>query len=163
MAVALYGENVAGLKWTAPANWKNEGSRPMRAATYAVSAAAGDKENSECVVYFFGEGQGGGVEQNIERWKNQFQGPGGKPAEAQIRKRTVHGVPVTTIEASGAYTGMGGPMNPDRTPRPGYSMLGAILEGPGGNVFIKFAGPEKTVAANRQGFERMLESFQKEK
>ena len=54
-------------------------------------------------------------------------------------------------------------MNPDPTPRPGYRMLGAILEGPGGNIFIKLVGPAKTVAAHQAAFEKMLESFQKEK
>lgn len=161
-ALGLFAESSAGLKWTAPAGWKSEGSRPMRAATYAVPAAPGDKDSAECVVYFFGAGQGGGVEQNIERWKSQFQ-QGGKQAPAQVQKKTIHGIPVTTIDASGAYTGMGGPMNPDRTPRLGYRMLGAVLEGPGGNIFIKFAGPAKTVAANQAGFEKLLESFQKEK
>jgi hypothetical protein len=133
----------------------------MRAATYTVPAAAGDKDSGECVVYFFGAGQGGGVEQNIERWKGQFQ-QDGKPAPAQVQKQSIHGIPATRIDTSGAYTGMGGPMNPDRTPRPGYRMLGAILEGPGGNLFIKFTGPAKTVAANQAGFEKLLQSFQKE-
>ena len=113
-------------------------------------------------MYFFGAGQGGGVEQNLERWKSQFQ-QGGKPAPAQIQRKAIHGISVTTIDTSGAYTGMGGPMNPDRTARPGYRMLGAILEGPGGNIFIKFAGPAKTVATNHAAFEEMLQSFQKEK
>ena len=33
-----------------------------------------------------------------------------------------------------------------------YRLLGAIVEGPGGNVFVKFAGPAKTIAANEQKF-----------
>lgn len=161
-ALGLFAESVAGLKWTAPAAWKNEGSRPMRAATYVVPATAGDKDNAECVVYFFGAGQGGGIEQNIDRWKGQFQ-QDGKPAPAKVNKKTIHGIPVTTIDISGAYTGMGGPMSQDKTPRPGYRMLGAILEGPGGNVFIKFAGPTKSVAANQSVFDKMVDSFQKER
>ena len=40
----------------------------MRAATYMVDGA-------ECVVYFFGAGQGGSIEANVERWKGQFRQP----------------------------------------------------------------------------------------
>src|SRR5690349_5810612 len=112
LAVSLCAASVAGLRWTAPPEWKNAGSAPMRAVTYKVPLAAGDQGSSECVVYFFGQGQGGPVDANIERWNGQFQMPSGKTAVAQIKKRIVHGLPVTTIDVSGAYTGMAGPTAP---------------------------------------------------
>ena len=134
----------------------------MRAATYALPPAPGDTEGAECVVYFFGAGQGGSVEANIERWKGQFSEPGGHPAPAKVEKRTIHGLPVTTIQSAGDYSGMGGPTAPSGTVKHHYRLLGAIIEGPGGSVFIKFAGPEKTVAAQREHFEELLSSFAKE-
>jgi len=42
-----------------------------------------------------------------------------------------------------------------------YRLLGAIVEGPGGNVFIKFTGPAKTIAANQIAFKQLLNSFDK--
>jgi hypothetical protein len=158
---ALLAESAAGLKWTAPPGWKNEGSRPMRAATYSIPTAPGDHENAECAAYFFGQGSGGGVQANIDRWKGQFQ-RGGQPAEAKVGKRTIHGLTVTTIESSGDYTGMGGPMTQQKTIAHDYRLLGAIVEGPGGNIFVKLTGPSRTVEANRQQFELLLASFQKE-
>jgi len=157
----LLAESAAGLKWSTPTGWKNEGSRPMRAATYALPNATGDAGNAECVVYFFGAGQGGSIEANIDRWKNQFV-DNGHTANAQVGKRTVHGLPVTTIESAGDYTGMGGPMTKEATVQHGYRLLGAIIEGPGGNLFIKFAGPAKTVTTNQRQFEQLLASFEKE-
>jgi hypothetical protein len=133
----------------------------MRAATYDVPPAAGDHGPVECVLYFFGAGQGGPVDLNIERWKSQFLGPNGKVAEAKIGKRVVHGLTTTTIDSSGAYTGMGGPQG-GAPAVPGYRLLGAILEGPGGNIFIKFTGPAKTMAANQPKFEQLLASFDKD-
>jgi hypothetical protein len=121
----------------------------MRAATYTVDGA-------ECVVNFFGSGQGGSVEANIDRWKGQFRGG----SEPRVQKRTIHGVAVTTIDISGEYSGMGGPMA-QGAPKAGYRLLGAIAEGSGGNVFFKFAGPVKTVVANQQKFEQMLNSLTK--
>ena len=53
----------------------------MRAASYTIPPAAGDSEGGECVVYYFGSGQGGGVEANIKRWIGQFTAPDGGPAD----------------------------------------------------------------------------------
>jgi hypothetical protein len=162
MMTPLLAESAAGLRWTAPAGWKSEAPRPMRAATYSVPPAPGDQSGGEVVINYFGPGQGGSIDANIERWKSQMQGPDGKPAAAAIAKRTVRGIAMTTIDASGTYSGMGGPMAPSK-PVTGYRLLGAIVEGPGGNVFVKFSGPAKTVAANRQKFDQLLASFDKEK
>jgi hypothetical protein len=162
-SISLLAESAGGLRWTAPSGWKSEGAQPMRAATYHVAPVAGDKASAECAVYFFGTGQGGSVDANLERWKSQFRGPGGKPAPAQIAKRTIHGLTVTTIDASGEYTGMGGPMATGSQAVAGYRLLGAIIEGPEGNLFVKFTGPAKTIASSQQTFKQLLESFQREK
>jgi hypothetical protein len=156
-ALPLLADSAAGLNWTAPVGWKNDGtSRPMRAATYIVPGGA------ECVVYFFGAGQGGPVQLNLDRWKSQMLGPDGKTAPAKIAKRTVDGLTVSTIDSTGAYTGMGGPMSASQTVEKNYRLLGAIIEGPGGNIFIKFIGPAREVTANLAKFEQLVDSFRKE-
>jgi hypothetical protein len=161
-AASVFAESAAGVRWTAPASWKAEAARPMRAATYSIPLAAGDQGIAECVVNYFGPGQGGGVEANIERWKNQVLGSDGKPATSKIDKRTGRGVPITVIDTSGTYTGMGGPMMAGK-PVPGYRLIGAIVEGPGGSVFFKLTGPAQTIAAQQKNFEQMLASIQVDK
>ncbi len=158
----LLADSIAGLKWTAPPGWKNQGRTDMRVATYVPPPTPGETDNAECVVYFFGAGQGGSIEANIDRWKRQFSQPDGKPANARVTKRTVHDLPVTTIESSGDYSGMGGPMTHAPTAKHQYRLLGAIVEGPGGNIFIKFTGPEKIVAAREREFDELLASFEKQ-
>jgi hypothetical protein len=157
MALWLAADSGAGIKWTAPSNWKVEAERPMRLATYTIPPVAGDSEPAECGVYFFGPGQGGSVEANITRWIGQFESK-----EAGKRdQRTVHGLKVTTVDVSGAYTGMGGPMGKAGTPpKPNYRLLGAIVEGPQGSVFFKFTGPAKTVAQNQAAFDKLILSLQ---
>lgn len=162
-AAGVFAESAAGVRWTAPAGWKSEAARPMRAATYSIPLAAGDKGIAECVVNFFGSGQGGGVEANIERWRGQVLGTDTKPAAAKIDKRTTRGVPITLIDTSGTYTGMGGPMTGGSTPVPGYRLIGAIVEGSGGSVFFKLTGPAKTIAAQQKNFEQLLASIQADK
>ncbi len=146
----LAADSGAGIRWTAPSNWKSEGDRPMRLATYQVSP------DGECAVYYFGQGQGGSVEANIDRWKGQFEGSKVAP---KVEKRTIHGLTITTLDVSGAYTGMGGPRAPQGPPKQGYRLLGAIVEGPQGSIFFKFAGPAKTVAENQSAFEKMLSTL----
>jgi hypothetical protein len=154
LSVALWADSAAGVHWTPPPTWKAQAARPMRVATYAVPAAAGD-EDGECAVFFFGQGQGGAVDLNLKRWISQFES-GEKTAKTG--KRTIHGLNVTTVEISGAYAGMGGPMAPAKSMKQNYRLLGAIVEAPEGNVFFKLTGPAKTVVANQAKFEALLNS-----
>ena len=163
LAASAFAESAAGVRWTAPPGWKAEAARPMRAATYSIPLAAGDQGIAECVVNFFGAEQGGSVEANIERWRGQVLGADGKPAVAKIDKRPGRGVPITLIDTSGTYTGMGGPMTAGAKPVSGYRLMGAIVEGPGGSVFFKLTGPAKTIAAQQKNFEQLLASIQLDK
>lgn len=133
----------------------------MRLATYQIRPAPGDQEGGECGVYYFGQGQGGSVQANIDRWIGQFQQSNGKASKdvAKVEKRSIHGLRVTTVDVSGAYTGMGGPAAPEGPPKQSYRLLGAIVEGPQGSVFFKFTGPAKTVAENESIFEKMLSTL----
>lgn len=161
-AVALcaspaFAESAGGITWTAPATWKADAPRQMRAATYMVPPANGDGEQGECAVFYFGEGEGGAVDANIQRWVSQFDGAP-KPKQ---KKEKLGGFDVTTVEVEGTYqSSMGGPMGP-KTAKPGFKLLGAIVEGPKGNVFFKFTGPAKTVDAGRADFLKMLKGLKK--
>jgi len=157
LSASLLAESAGGIQWTAPAGWKAQPDRPMRAATYAVPAAAGDKEDGECAVFYFGPGQGGGVEANIQRWVSQFEAAG-KP---QTAKKTAGGLPLTTIDLSGTYLASAGPMAATKASKSGYRLLGGIVEGPQGAVFFKFTGPAKTVAAYQAAFEKLLASVRR--
>jgi hypothetical protein len=64
---------------------------------------------------------------------------------------------ITTVDVSGAYTGMA--MGQTGAPKPGYRLLGAIVEAPQGSIFFKFTGPAKTVAQNQSAFDKMLASL----
>jgi hypothetical protein len=158
-ALAIHAESASGIKWTAPAAWKSQGQRPMRAATYNVVAAAGDKDAGECAVFYFGPGQGGGVQANLDRWQGQFPE---KSGAAKIGKQTVAAMTVTTIDLKGTYAWSPSPMSPEKVNKPGYRMLGAIVEAPQGAVFFKFTAQEKTAAGNEAAFWAMIKAISKE-
>ena len=145
---------AGGVAWKVPATWKEEPGRAMRVATYTVpgksAAAAG-----ECAVFFFGTGQGGSVDANLERWSRQFEGSP-KPERSE---RRVNDLPVTFARLAGTYLAPGGPMMQSQGKRPGYRLLGAIVQAPEGLVFFKLTGPAETIRAAESGFEALVSSL----
>lgn len=163
VAAVAQAEEAGGLSWSAPKEWEAQGAKAMRVATYKIPAAKGDAEPGELAIFYFGQGQGGGVDANVKRWVGQFQKPNGSPIpekEAKTKKDTINGLPVTTVDVKGTYAG-GGPMMGPSSPKPGFRLLGAIVEGPEGAIFFKLTGPEKTVAAADKPFRKMLETVKK--
>ena len=149
------GQGATAVAWTAPAGWVAETpSNAMRRAQYRVPGSGGD---GECVVFYFGPGQGGTPMANAERWAGQFADAAGQPATASMKTRTetVNGVEVLYVEAAGTYMS-GGMMGDAVVPKPGWALLGAVVEGPDANWFFKFTGPEKTLAEQRAAFEGMI-------
>ena len=152
---------IAGVSWTIPAGWETGPDRPMRVATYWVGTGS---VKGDCAVFFFGPGQGGSVQDNIDRWIGQFVQPDGAASKekAAIKKETVAGLQVTTIDLSGTYiASMGGPMSSQKEERPDYRMLGAIVEAPEGPVFFKLTGPEGVVMNSFDDFRQLVESVSK--
>lgn len=156
LTLPAFADSAGGLSWSVPAGWKADPPRPMRAATYKIPMAKGDAEDAECGVFYFGQGQGGSVDANVQRWVSQFEGA--KPPTP--KKENVSGFDVTTLELEGTFTGGGGPMGP-KTSKAGFKLLGAIVEGPEGAVFFKLTGPAKTVEAARADFAKMVKAIKK--
>jgi hypothetical protein len=145
-----------GLAWTVPSRWTTEAEREMRVATYTVPPAHGG-DSGECAVFYFGPSQGGDPESNIDRWVGQFEHPG-KPSR---ETKTIEGFPVKLVEVTGDYLAPSGPMMQSTGTKKGWMLKGAIVQGPNGNVFFKFVGPEATVKASAKEFAGMLESLHK--
>ncbi len=155
------GTGAAGLVWKVPETWVSETpSSPMRRAQYRVSGAAGQ---AECVVFYFGPGQGGDPKANAVRWADQFGQPDGRASRELLKTEEIEvgGIPVLLTEVTGTYTGgmasMGGPVESLED----HMLLGAIAQGGDANWFFKFTGPRETVAAHREGFLTMIRSLQR--
>ena len=148
---------VAGVKWSVPQRWGDGGQRPMRAATYTIPASQGDAEGAECAVSFFGPGQGGPVDMNIDRWVGQFE----NPSTPEKATKEMDGLKVSTVKIAGAYLAPSGPMMTSQGKKENYRLLGAIVEAPQGMVFFKLTGPSKTVEAAASEFDAMVGSLKK--
>ena len=146
-----------GIEWTTPSRWAAQPERPMRLATYVIPAAPGDREGAECAVFYFGPNQGGGVEPNIERWVGQFE-HATAPSRSSLK---AGGLEIARVRVAGTYLTPGGPAMKSQGKKSGYLLLGAIVTGPGGQVFFKVTGPQKTVEAAAQELDRLLASLRK--
>ena len=134
----------------------------MRVAQYKLPKAAGDKEDALLVVYYFGQGQGGSSQANIDRWINQMKQPDGSSSKekAKTGTMTVNGLQVSTVDVLGNYSGG---MSPDSAPADSksiYRLRAAVVDTPKGSYFVKLTGPEKTVAHWDQAYTAYLNSLE---
>ena len=149
--------SVAGVSWTLPSRWSEGPQKQMRVATYVVPAVSGDADGGECAVFFFGAGQGGDTQMNIDRWVGQFENAKGPDQSG----KEVNGMKVTLVKIAGTYLAPGGPMMQSSGKHENYRLLGAIVAAPEGSVFFKFTGPAKTVASAESDFNSLVQSLTK--
>ncbi len=155
--------DLATVNYSVPDGWVKEApTSSFRKDQFRLPRAEGDPEDAEMTIFYFGPGQGGSVEANIERWIGQFSRPDGSSArdDAQTTQRDVNGRSVTVLDVSGTYTAGGmGPMSPPGEPKPDYRALFAIIETPSGPWFFRLTGPQRTVGKWEESFDRFVDSL----
>jgi hypothetical protein len=155
----LEGAPAARLAWQIPDDWTvEEPATGMRIAQYRVPGPEGD---AECVVFYFGSGQGGDAMANARRWAGQFTQPDGSSSLDRMKVTALDSaaVNVQLVEVTGTYDGG---MTMSARPaerREGYMLLGGIALGPDAPWFFKMTGPEATVLAQRDEFAEMMKSI----
>ncbi len=153
---------AAGLRFAVPAAWNRvPAPSDVRAAQWRLPAAAPDAGDGELVLFYFGKGKGGGVQENLDRWYAQVAEPDGRPSRdaGVVTIRTVNGLRVTSLDLPGTYrpTPMGG--GPTE-PRPGSRLLAAAIEGEDGPWFLRAVGSDATIVAAKPGFDALLGSLE---
>ncbi len=148
-----------GLQAPKPASWQWQPPRnPMITTNYSVPAPSNVQgaKAAQLNVYFFGEGMGGSVRENIDRWKNQFRSADGYEVEPKVDEFEVDEMPVTFVELEGEWMQMGAAWyTKDQL------FLAAIVDAPAGRIFIRFAGDEKTISHNREPFMEMIHGLRR--
>ena len=155
------GTGVTALTWTAPSGWQAEApSNAMRKAQYRVTGDAGD---AECIVFYFGPGQGGDALSNAQRWADQFTLADGRPGKQgmQVENRTVGEIEVLVVSVSGTHQGGFRMQSTPEPPRENQMLLGAVAKGPDANWFFKLTGPRATVEAQRSAFDELIASLKR--
>ena len=142
---------VAGMTFAGPKEFISIKPKSfMRKAQLKVGV---DAAEGEIVFFHFGPRGGGGVQANIDRWFGQFTEP-----KAEIKPRTekvkAGKTPVTFVSAEGTFKA--GPPRGPLVEKPGYALLGAIIESKEGAIFAKFTGPKATISAHTAAFKSMI-------
>src|SRR5262245_32102455 len=153
-----------GLKSDAPAGWKEKASPfKTRLHTFVVPKTEGDERDAEVQVIFFGKDAGGGLQENVKRWKSMFDPPEGKKIDEVAKQETfkVGKAEVTVLDISGTYLEKFPPFDPNAktTRRPDYRRLNVYFDSENGPFFIIFVGPAKTVGQNKKSFDDWLNAF----
>jgi hypothetical protein len=116
--------------------------------------------DAELIVYYFGEGGAGSIDDNLDRWLGQFQQPDGKKSRdvAKIEKTKFADQDATYVAVSGRFVAaaMPGGEAVDKTDQ---AMLAAIVSSPSGPYYFKLVGNKATVDAQAKAFRAMLGSM----
>ena len=145
------------ITWLDPPAFKRvPPSNPMRKASYVVPRAAGDSEDGELTVFYFGPGQGGSIDANVDRWVKQFGEV--KPADVKRADREANGLRQHTVELESGTFSSGMPGGSSK-PKENFGLIGGIVETPSGAYFFKLTGPSKTVKQAKPDFYKLLDSI----
>ena len=125
---------------------------------FAIPAAEGDAADGRLTVM----AAGGGVDANIDRWYGQFTQPDGGSTRdrAKVKKIKVAGEEVHLVDISGTFKDQRGPIGAGRRAAQVPDARGDHRHEAQGNYFIKFYGPERTVADNEKAFLTMIEGLE---
>ena len=146
---------VSEFTFRKPDSWRWETPRSsMRKAQLSIPGKKG-AEKGEAVFFYFGAGNSGGKQSNIDRWLQQFQEPK-EQLRHSVTSSKIDKTPVTFVRAEGTY--LSGPPLGRKVPKQNFALLGAIVEGGQGFVFIKLTGPKTVVFAAENDFKTMVTS-----
>lgn len=145
---------IGGVAFTVPEGWKRvPPANQMRLAELQVPDPSGDITRA-CTVAF--STAGGDIQSNITRWAGQMHEGPGKIPQPQATTRQVAGFPITAVELSGTFSGMG-----EISPRPDWMLRGAIIETPEGLLFIKMTGPAETMKPAAEGWNALIDGIKR--
>ncbi len=151
---------VAGLKAAVPAAWKPLATPGMmRQAQLTVPKAEGDTDDADVSVFIF-KGAGS-AEQNLERQRKRFDpAPGKDKVEETLGKLKVGEAEAIYQDVKGQFKKKPFPMAEKFTLMPGWRQLYVLFDTKDGQqAYVWLVGPEKTVEANKAGFEAWLKAL----
>ena len=145
--------SAGGISFEGPKSWQTQKpSSSMRKAQFAIKGK--DGKSAEVVFFHFGPGGAGGVAANVKRWLGQFKEPADQ-LNAKTVIETINGTKVTYVTAMGTFM-KGPPFGGNKVPVPNSALVGAIINGKQGAVFIKATGPKTIVKSAEKEMKAMV-------
>ncbi len=146
---------VASLVFQIDPAWVSEKPQSsMRAAQFRLPALPQGDGDAEIAIF---QGIGGSADANIDRWINQFSD---RSVEPKREKFQLGPFTVETVDISGTFNAAMTPMMASGTPKTGYRMIAAVVEGTGkGPWHIKLTGTHKAIESWKTAFDAMIHSL----
>lgn len=136
------------VNYRTPAGWKEQSdSRPFVVASFQI--AEGDRLAEVSITPL--RGDGGGLLENVNRWREQIGLA--RMDEAQLRKD------VREIEMAGAKAKYVDLLGPEAAGRPRQRILGVVAPRGEQTWFVKMWGPADLVAKQKTAFEEFVRSL----
>jgi len=150
--------DASGLTFSMPTGWTRRAPGTMRVAELGAPAPEGSTEEAAEIAFFsFGPQGAGDAAANVARWASLVLDEGGQPAPHESTTEKVGELSVTLVQTTGVYQS-GSPAGP-KTPKPGFTLLGAIIEGgPQGPLYIRMTGPKAVIEEHRERWFGMMRS-----
>jgi len=137
------------FQFTLPPGWVDLKPTSMR----LVNVGLADDASVECSLTLLG-GDGGGLAANVDRWRAQLGlGPLSAGEHEDLPAATLLGKPAVRFDATGTYTGMGGPA------RENFRMIGLLSVAAEGSGFLKFTGPAEVLERESANFDTFAASL----
>jgi hypothetical protein len=140
----------AGYEYDLPQGWSALPAAQFR----EVNLRVGGEANAECYMTTLGGG-GGGLEPNVNRWRQQLSLPPMSSEQiAQLPSTTWFGAPATLVDIEGEWGGMSGEHSAKD-----WRLVG-LLQITGDRArFLKMTGPREVIARELENFQRLVASF----
>ncbi len=143
-------EGEVGYSWNVPEGWSEATPSMMRLANLTVDG----HDNVECYFTVLG-GTGGGLEMNINRWRQQMGQDGlSSEAIAALPKHPLLGGDATFVTIDGTFGGMSG-----STSQENFRMYGLVHVDESQAFFVKMTGPQAVLAEQEAQFLAFSESI----
>jgi hypothetical protein len=133
--------------WTKPEGWEEKPLSEMRLGSFGVKGANGESLDVSITSF---PGDAGGLESNVNRWREQVHQPvlDAEHLADGLQRETVDGVPTVLVDVQTAS----GAEKPSR-------ILGAMFRTDDRTWFVKMTGPPDLVESQRDNFTRFVRSF----
>jgi hypothetical protein len=145
------GASASGLVYETPGGWTEKPGSMMRDVNFTF----GPNAEGECYIARL-PGAGGGLAANVNRWRAQMgAAPLSEEEVAALPTRPLFGQPARFVSVDGTFSpGMG-----SNQTFPDYRLVGLILAGEAGAVFVKMTGPKALVEQNGAAFDQFVSSL----
>jgi len=145
-------KTAGGFRFTIPPGWiENRPSSDFIQAEFTIPGPAGDSRLTLSSA-------GGTVDENIDRWINQFHlAPGDAP---EIDDLEIDGIAAQFVDVRGTYRGGFGA---DAGSRAGWRLLGVVIPLGARSYFLKLTGPRQSVAETYEPFRELAKTARLER